>query len=106
MIKKRSYKLKLIKDLNENENVVCLVGKIVSLQPFLIEDEEYKVKLIVDNVEEFNVGDYVRVFVRLSFSEEIPFGKPDIIQKIDLNEKERNLYLDKYKKYIGEYYEG
>jgi hypothetical protein len=103
-MKKRSYKLKKIKDLDGNDNVVCIVGKVISLEPLLIEDEGFKIRLIMDN-SNLNLGDYVRVFVRLSFSEEIPFGKPDIVQKIDLNEEEINLYLNKYKKYIGEYYE-
>ncbi len=103
-MKKRSYKLKRIKDLDSNNNVVCIIGKVISLEPILIEDEGFKIRLIIDDPN-ISINDYVRVFVRLSFSEEIPFGKPDIIQKIDLNEEEINLYLDKYKKYIGEYYE-
>ena len=104
-MKKRSYKLKKIKDLDRDDNVVCVIGKVVSLEPLLIEDEGFKIRLIMDN-SNLNLGDYIRVFVRLSFSEEIPFGKPDIVQKMDLSEEEINLYLDKYKKYIGEYYEG
>jgi len=104
-MKKRSYKLKKIKDLDRDDNVVCVIGKVVSLEPLLIEDEGFKIRLIMDN-SNLNLGDYIRVFVRLSFSEEIPFGKPDIVQKIYLSEEEINLYLDKYKKYIGEYYEG
>ena len=104
-MKKRSYKLKKIKDLDRDDNVVCVIGKVVSLEPLLIEDEGFKIRLIMDN-SNLNLGDYIRVFVRLSFSEEIPFGKPDIVQKIYLSEEEINLYLDKYKKYIGEYYDG
>ena len=102
MIKKRSYKLKTIQNINSEDNVVCTIGKVVSIDPFIIEDSGNKIRLILDNPTEYKVGDYIRVFIRLSFSEEIPFGRPDIVQKIDLEPEEINLYLDKYKKYIGE----
>jgi len=59
-MKKRSYKLKKIKDLDGNDNVVCIVGKVISLEPLLIEDEGFKIRLIMDN-SNLNLGDYIRV---------------------------------------------